>query len=119
MTAAEYQDYFDEEENPDIQSRINAIRQRRPAFVKRPQSDQRLLFSYLTNLKTTTASFTLTSSVTLTSVQSCIAAVKFLDDAAKTTACRRKRDLLEGSPTPADLQFAIVPSNTQQYVTSC
>ncbi|KAI9558802.1 hypothetical protein GHT06_015591 [Daphnia sinensis] len=116
LAAAEYQDYFDEEENSDVQSRFNEYRERRPAIVKRPQSDERLLLSYLTNLKTTTASFTLTSSVTLTSVQSCIAAAKFLDDAAKTTACRRKRDLLEDSPSPADLQFAIVPSETQQVI---
>ncbi|XP_057369324.1 uncharacterized protein LOC130690328 [Daphnia carinata] len=116
LVAAQYQDYFDEEENSDVQSRFNEFRERRPAFVKRPQNDERLLLSYLTYFKTTTASFTLTSSVTLTSVQSCIAAAKFKDDAAKTTACRRKRDLLDDSPSPADLQFAIVPSETQQVI---
>ncbi len=61
-----------------------------------------------------TKTLTLTSSLTLTSIQSCIAAAKFVDEAAKKTQCRRKRALLD-SNNAEDTQFAIVPTETQTY----
>ena len=111
----EYQDYYiDEEEYPEIHSRVKVYQQRRPLFPKRPAQDQRFLLSYIiSSLRKTTATFTVTSSLTLTSVQSCIAAANFVDAAAQTTACRRKRDLLD--PNPQDNQFAIVPTETLKY----
>jgi hypothetical protein len=114
VVSAEYQDdYIDEEEYPEIHSRVKVYQQRRPVFANRPQN-QRFLFNYiLSSLRTTTATFTATSSLTLTVVQSCIAAAKFKDDAAKTTACRRKRDLLDFNPE--DAQFVIAPTETQKY----
>ena len=61
-----------------------------------------------------TVTFTYTSSVTLTSVQTCIAAINILD-AKKTTFCRRKRDILDNlTDGKEDFQFDIVPSELQQ-----
>lgn len=103
---------------------ITESRNRVPGVRYRPNLPNRIaipnprfFINYYTNvasLLTKTATFTVTSSLSLTSIQSCIAAVKFLDDAAKTKACRRKREILDNVPHPEDLQFAIVPSQTQQ-----
>jgi hypothetical protein len=106
------------EEFPDTQSRkkLSTIRHRPFSISKLPQQKQRFFYNYYTNVNsilTKTATFTLTSTLSLTAVQSCIAAAKFLDDAAKATACRRKRGILENAPE--DTQFiAIDPSETQQ-----
>ena len=55
-----------------------------------------------------TVTFTLTSLVNITSVQSCIPATLFSNAAAQATNCRRKREDDE------DIQFPITPSETQQ-----
>jgi hypothetical protein len=111
--AAEYQDSIEEDEYPDVHSRVKVYNPRLPFFPIRQQQDQqqRFLISYVNNLMTKT--LTLTSSLTLTSIQSCIAAAKFVDEAAKKTQCRRKRALLD-SNNAEDTQFAIVPTETQK-----
>ena len=55
-----------------------------------------------------TATFTLTSTLTLVSVQSCVPATQFV--ATPPPACRRKRDV----SADEDVQFPIIPSQTQQ-----
>jgi hypothetical protein len=119
FTPDEYQRDFNEaEEFPDTQSRkkiSNNIRPR-PLSNKLPhQQKQRFFYNYYTNVNsilTKTATFTLTSTLSLTTVQSCIAAAKFKDDAAKATACRRKRGILEIEPE--ETQFEIDPTETLQ-----
>jgi hypothetical protein len=113
-----YQDDFNAEEDyPDMHSRnkVSAIRYRP---FSNNQQQQRFFFNYynsnINSILTKTVTFTLTSTVSLTTVQSCIAAANFLDDAAKTTPCRRKRDILENAPE--DAQFIIAPSATQRLV---
>jgi hypothetical protein len=116
--ADDYQDDFNtEEENPDMHSRNKVAEIRYRPFLNNQQQQRFFLNNFNSNfnsIRTKTISFTLTSTVSLTIVQSCIAAVKFLDDAAKTTPCRRKRDILEGAPE--DAQFVIAPSETQRLV---
>jgi hypothetical protein len=120
FTPDEYQrdDFNEAEEFPDTQSRkkiTNNIRPR-PLSNKLPhQQKQRFFYNYYTNVNsilTKTATFTLTSTLSLTTVQSCIAAAKFKDDAAKATACRRKRGILEIEPE--ETQFEIDPTETLQ-----
>ncbi|XP_046638416.1 uncharacterized protein LOC124316482 [Daphnia pulicaria] len=117
LVAAEYQDYSKEDEYPDVHSRVKVYNPRLPFFPIRQQQDQqqRFLISYVNNLMTKT--LTLTSSLTLTSIQSCIAAAKFVDAAAKKTQCRRKRALLD-SNNAEDTQFAIVPTETQKVMST-
>ncbi|XP_057369325.1 uncharacterized protein LOC130690329 isoform X2 [Daphnia carinata] len=98
-------------------NRVPEVRYR-PALPNRVAiPNPRFFINYYTNvasLLTKTATFTVTSSLSLTSIQSCIAAAKFLDDAAKSKACRRKREIIDNAPHSEDLQFAIIPSQTQQ-----
>ncbi|KAI9558800.1 hypothetical protein GHT06_015589 [Daphnia sinensis] len=98
-------------------NRVPEVRYR-PALSNRfAIPNPRFFINYYTNvasLLTKTATFTVTSSLSVTSIQSCIAAVKFLDDAAKSKACRRKREILDNGHHSEDLQFSIVPSETQQ-----
>lgn len=114
--ADDYQDDFNaEEEYPDMHSRNKVAEIRYRPFLNNQQQQRFFLNNFNSNfnsIRTKTISFTLTSTVSLTTVQSCIAAVKFVDDAAKTTPCRRKRDILEN--TQEDAQFVIAPSETQR-----
>lgn len=113
MEPSNYQDYVDEDEYTDVNSRSKIYQQRRPVFAKEPQ-EQRLLLNYLSIIQKT-ATFTFTSSLTITSIQSCIAAAKFKDEAAKKSICRRKRDLMLDDSSQEEIQFAIVPTETQKY----
>jgi hypothetical protein len=112
--ADDYQDDFNaEEEYPDMHSRNKVAEIRyRPFFNN--QQQQRFFLNNFNSILTKTVTFSQTSTVSLTIVQSCIAAVKFLDAAAQATPCRRKRDILEGAPE--DAQFVIAPSETQRLV---
>ena len=95
--------------------KVSEIRYR-PFSNKQAQQQQRFFSNYYSNIKsilTKTVTFTLTSTLSLTTVQSCIAAANFLDAAAQTTACRRKRAL---ESAPEDMQFVIAPSETQRLV---
>ena len=58
-----------------------------------------------------TATFTLTSTVTLAVVQSCVPAAQLVQGAP---ACRRKRHIADSSSGPEDDQFSIAPSEIQQ-----
>jgi hypothetical protein len=70
--------------------------------------------SVYSNAFVKTVTFTYTSSVTLTNVQTCIAAINIFD-AKKTTYCRRKRDILEKlAESEEDFQFDIAPSELEQ-----
>ncbi len=113
-----------EEEFPDMHSRkkVAEIRYRPFSNTNQAQQQQRFFskiysnyYSSLSSILTKTATFTLTSTVSLTTVQSCIAAANFLDAAAQTTPCRRKRDILENAPGD-NTQFLIAPSQTQRLV---
>jgi hypothetical protein len=115
--ADDYQDDFNaEEEYPDMHSRNKVAEIRyRPFFNNlAQQQQQRFFLNNFNSILTKTVTFSQTSTVSLTIVQSCIAAVKFLDAAAQATPCRRKRDILENSPE--DAQFVIAPSETQRLV---
>jgi hypothetical protein len=111
-------DFNAEEDYPDTHSRKKVSEFRyRPISNKVAQQQQRYFLKYFSNFNsilTQTVTFTLTSTVNQTSVQSCIAAANFIDVAAQTTPCRRKRDILEN--TPEDAQFVIAPSETQRLV---
>ena len=58
-----------------------------------------------------TATFTLTSTVTLAVVQSCVPNAQL---AVPAPPCRRKRDIADSSSGPEDDQFSIAPSEIQQ-----
>ena len=58
-----------------------------------------------------TATFTLTSTVTLAVVQSCVPATQLV---AGAPPCRRKRHIADSSSASEDGQFSIVPSEIQQ-----
>ncbi|KZS01001.1 Uncharacterized protein APZ42_002479 [Daphnia magna] len=103
-TATDFQDSLE-----DVQSRTKELSLSRPKYQYRPQ--ERFFVNYAK-----TATFTVTSSLSLTSIQSCIAAAKFLDDAAKTKACRRKREILDLLPGPEFTQFPIIPSKIKEHV---
>ncbi|XP_046459120.1 uncharacterized protein LOC124205689 isoform X2 [Daphnia pulex] len=97
----------------------------RPSFLQpKPQKDDpRFLINLaspnLITRKVKTITFTLTSSLTFTSVQSCIPSAQFYTGAADI-ACRRKRrggivaplDALDISK-PEDTEFAITPTDVQ------
>ncbi|EFX82564.1 hypothetical protein DAPPUDRAFT_101160 [Daphnia pulex] len=112
-----YQDDFNAEEDyPDVHSRNKVSSAIRYRPFSNNQQQQRFFFNYynsnINSILTKTVTFTLTSTVSLTTVQSCIAAANFLDAAAQTTPCRRKRDILENAQE--DAQFIIAPSETQR-----
>ncbi len=82
--------------------------------VKQEELDPRFLFwqsSTITNPFYKTATLTVTSSVNLTSVQSCIPSAQFAGAAAQNTRCRRKRKI--EFFTNDDEQFPIIPTETQ------
>jgi hypothetical protein len=95
----------------------------RPSFLQpkpQQQDDQRFLINLaspnLLTRKVKTITFTLTSSLTFTSVQSCIPSAQFATGAAEIT-CRRKRrggivEALDISK-PEDTQFVIIPTDVQ------
>ncbi len=72
------------------------------------------IFNYIPFLKT--ATFTLTSTLTLISIQSCVPANNFDAAVPVPPACRRKRS--EGSYFNED-QFPITPSETIRYTFKC
>ncbi|EFX73017.1 hypothetical protein DAPPUDRAFT_110232 [Daphnia pulex] len=95
----------------------------RPSFLQskpQQQDDPRFLINLaspnLITRKVKTITFTLTSSLTFTSVQSCIPSAQFYTGAADV-ACRRKRRGGIVAPLtiskPADTQFAITPTDVQ------
>ncbi|XP_057369330.1 uncharacterized protein LOC130690333 [Daphnia carinata] len=92
----------------DVHSRTKDPSLSRPKYQYRPQ--ERLFVNFAK-----TATFTVTSSLSITSIQSCIAAAKFLDDAAKSKACRRKREILDVSGQEST-QFPVIPSKIQELV---
>lgn len=63
----------------------------------------------LTNPFFKTATFTVSSTITVSSLVRCIPAAKFPNVAAQKTPCRRKRSSLELRETP-EIQFIIAPS---------
>lgn len=113
----DFADEATEEDVPYTESRNKDSAARyRPTLPNRiALPNPRFFVNYYTNiasLLTKTATFTVTSSLSLTSIKSCIAAAKFVDAVAQATACRRKRDILDNSTE--DLQFSIIPSETKQ-----
>ncbi|KZS14719.1 Uncharacterized protein APZ42_020086 [Daphnia magna] len=111
-----------EDQFPDVELRNKLGNSRyRPSFLQqlKPQFKPRIIINLAsrTNLlnKVKTITVTFTSSVTFTSVQSCIPSTEFFPGLT-AVACRRKRRELDESPDNklATLQqFAITPSNVQ------
>ena len=65
--------------------------------------------------RTTTITWTLMSTVNVTTVQSCITSTAFQFIENQYIPCRRKRDILdEHFDSIEDVQFPIIPSETQQ-----
>ena len=100
-------------ENPDDQPKI-----RKELIRYQPDYEPRFFFknvaSLYSNVFVKTVTFTSTSSVTLTSVQTCIAETNIFD-AQKTTYCRRRRDILENlADGEEDFEFDFVPSEIEE-----
>ncbi|XP_046645990.1 uncharacterized protein LOC124336283 isoform X2 [Daphnia pulicaria] len=115
---AGFQNVFSENEFPNDQPRFKGFNRYRPssvAYEQEPRFFFKNVASAYSNVFDKTATFTLTSSVTLTTVETCIAAINILD-APKTTYCRRKRDFL--GDLADDFQFDIVPSRSEQVMTT-
>ena len=119
---------MEDETFPDVQSRRKVVNRfpsrNRPSFFRpnKPvsQNDPRFVINLaspynLFNRKVKTITFTFTSSLTFTSVQSCIPSSQFSFGLADVT-CRRKRRGLVASPeiqSEDAQQFAITPSYVQ------
>jgi hypothetical protein len=91
--------------------------QSRSKFSLPAKFDPRFFFATEATLRNPfikTATYTLHSTVTLSSVVHCIVAGDFVDAAARERACGRKRKLLE-SVEKTDQQFPIVPSEPLKY----
>ena len=116
--AIDSQDHVDEDNYEDIQSRVKSYNRYRPSFLK--QADPRLFFSYLSNSITVTPlqrtlRITITSTINITSVQSCISSNLFTNAAAQNNNCRRKRDALDLlEMDDEETQFSISPTVMQQ-----
>ncbi|XP_032783032.1 uncharacterized protein LOC116920955 [Daphnia magna] len=119
--AIENANNMDEDQFPDVQSRGKfGVSRYRPWFLQHqtPQYNPRIVINLAsrTNLlnKVKTVTFTFTSSVTFTSVQSCIPSTEFSPGSAGVT-CRKRRGVLESSHSKLETsQFAIAPSDVQR-----
>ena len=95
----------------------DATSRKKASFVNSPANPRFFLWasaSTIANPFWKTITFTVTSSVGLTKVQSCIPAGNFVDQAAQATNCRRRRDILDPDALTDDAQFPINASKTQQ-----
>ncbi len=111
--AADSQDGEEEGDYADVQSRVKSFGSRRPSFMQ--QQNPRFFLSLiggnsLMNPLLRTLTITLTSTINITSVQSCISSALFANAAAQNLACRRKRETDDSE----DVQFAISPTETQE-----
>lgn len=118
--AIENANNVDEDQFPDVQSRGKfGVSRYRPWFLQHqtPQYNPRIVINLAsrTNLlnKVKTVTFTFTSSVTFTSVQSCIPSTEFSPGSAGVN-CRKRRGVLESDSKLETIQFAIAPSDVQR-----
>lgn len=108
-----------EDEFPDAQSRIKGFNRLRPFFQhKAQQQSPRVVVNLATRTnflnKVKTITFTLTSTVTFTSVKSCIPSNHFYVGAADKTCRRKRRSIVEDEEIDSvETQFAIAPSDVQ------
>jgi hypothetical protein len=121
IRAEDISKHLDEDEQPEISN----IESRVKGFNSNGQAnaDERFLFNLLSSTGTytnsffKTATFTVSSSVSLTSFVNCVPSTQVLGGAA-ATACRRKRsDYSNNNSSNAWLesdQFSIAPSETLQ-----
>ncbi|XP_057368642.1 uncharacterized protein LOC130689719 [Daphnia carinata] len=120
LNAIENANNVDEDQFPDVQLRGKlGVSRYRPSFLQqlKPQYHPRIVINLAsrTNLlnKVKTVTFTFTSSVTFTSVQSCIPSTEFSPGSAGVN-CRKRREVLESSHSQLEpSQFAIAPSGVQ------
>jgi hypothetical protein len=97
------------------QSRFTGFYQ--PSFSQQQQNARLFFGGAIANPFMRTATFTVTSTLSVTSVQPCISAAQFSTSAGTTfsAACRRrKRQTLEAFDPSEDTQFLIHPSKTNQ-----
>jgi hypothetical protein len=119
MNIMESNDVFGEGEFPDAQSRIKGLNRHRPLFPAKSPKDPRVVINlasqsnfFTREVKTIT--FTMTSCVAITSVQSCIPSADFFTGAADKTCRRKRRGIVEARGFRSEeSQFAIVPSDVQ------
>lgn len=113
-------DVLGEGEFPDAQSRIKGFNRHRPLlFQTKSPKDPRVVINlssqsnfFIRGVKTIT--FTMTSSVTFTSVHSCIPSADFFTGAADRTCRRKRRGIAEARGFRSEeSQFAIAPSEVQ------
>ncbi|XP_057369317.1 uncharacterized protein LOC130690327 [Daphnia carinata] len=110
-------DFINGHEFVDVNSRIKGSNGRRP-LAHQQMHEPRFFFGKIAGLYsdrfTKTAVFTVTSSVTLTTIQSCVAAINVFDT-GKTTFCRRKRDDMDNAEGN---QFDINPSQPEEVIST-
>ena len=113
---SDFADNHDETEFDDIQSRIKSSNRYKPSPLD--PINPRFLFNLLGQFTITdpvkTATFTYTSHVNITTVQSCISSSLFANGSSNVI-CRRKRDLLHFlamKESDEVNQFDISPSET-------
>lgn len=107
----EYDD--DQDEYPDVQSRIKWLNGFKGFKNKGFHSDSGRLFfsSTINNPFYKTATFTVTSTVTtLGSIIICVPANNLAANPAPACAGRKKREIDDSATGPDDNQFAIIPS---------
>jgi hypothetical protein len=120
MNIMESKDVFGEGEFPDAQSRIKGFNRHRPLlFPAKSPKDPRVVINlasqsnfFIREMKMIT--FTMTSSVAITSVQSCIPSADFFTGAADRTFRRKRRGIVEARGFRSEeSQFAIAPCDVQ------
>ena len=120
LLAANTRNYNEDDDYLDVQSRVKGVDRYRPSFMKQ---NPRFFLNYITttsgasNLRNPllrTIRVTITSTINITSVQSCLASSLFTNAAAQNSACRRKREIFKPEDDFDGMQFSIFPSETQQ-----
>jgi hypothetical protein len=126
LNAIENQNDMEEEKFPDVQARRKIVNRfptrNRPSFFQpKPQpNDPRFVINLATpynifNRKVKTITFTFTSSLTFTTVKSCIPSDQFSSGSADVTCRRKRRGIVEARGIKSDesTQFVIAPSDVQ------
>ncbi|XP_045027841.1 uncharacterized protein LOC116935078 [Daphnia magna] len=108
---------YDDAHHDDINEVFVDSQSRSKGSQLQEKSNPRFFFGTATTIRNPfikTATFTLFTTISLSSVVSCIVAGDFVDAAAQAKPCRRKRDLVH-QPDQTNEQYFISPSEPQKF----